>query len=142
MHGPSVCAIGLQVDDATQALVRATAYQCQQYRGVVGPGELEIPAIRGLDDHLLYLVDKLGDNDTIWDVDFILNRCEHDSQTDVGLQRIDHLSQVITPGQLSTAVLFYHAIMNFEVAPQYDIVDPHGLIQSQVVETADRGPVQ
>jgi len=109
---------------------------------VVGSGEMEIPAIRGLDDHLLYLVDQFDGatdrKETIWDVDFALGEdTVHEDSVAVGLEAIDHISHVTAPGQLSSAVLFYHAVMGFQVAPQYDIVDPHGLIQSQVVETDD-----
>jgi len=138
VHGPSVCAIGLRVDNVKQALARAEAYRCPLYRGMVGPGELEIPALRGLDDHLLYLIDNLDQAGSVWERDFDLDPIDTEMTSTVGLQCVDHLSQVITPGQLSTAILFYHAVTGFEVAPQYDIVDPHGLIQSQVVENSNR----
>ena len=134
VHGPSVCAIGLRVDDAQQAFERAQAYRCLPYHGVVGPGEHEIPAIRiGTHDHLLYFVDKFGEKGSIWERDFVLNRPK--SPTSAGLQHIDHLAHVMPEGQLPSVRLFYHAILGFQVAPKHDIADPHGLIQSQVVES-------
>ena len=41
----------------------------------------------------------------------------------------------MAPGQLPSVRLFYHAILGFQVAPKHEIADPHGLIQSQVVES-------
>ncbi len=135
LHGPSVSSIALRVEDTQQALERAKMYRCHEYHDVVGLGELGIPAIRALNDHLLYLVDRSRAG-TIWDEHFVF---DHDkkSASAIALECIDHLSQVVSPGQQASAVLFYHAVLGFDVAPQYDIVDPHGLIQSQVVETSD-----
>jgi len=47
-HGPSVCAMCLKVDDATATLDRAEKLHDTPFRQAVGPGELEIPAVRGL----------------------------------------------------------------------------------------------
>ena len=46
-HGPSVCAIGLKVQSATATLDRAEKLCDTPFRQKVGPGELEIPAVRG-----------------------------------------------------------------------------------------------
>src|SRR5437763_3972445 len=70
LHGPSVCALAFRVDDARNALERALRYKAQTFRGKVGPNELVIPAIRGLEGSLIYLVDR-GANGTIYDVDFV-----------------------------------------------------------------------
>ena len=46
-HGTAVCAIGLRVDDAAATLDRAQPLLDQPFRQAVGPGELDIPAVRG-----------------------------------------------------------------------------------------------
>ena len=56
-HGPSVCAMCLKVDDAAATLDRAEKLRDTPFRQAVGPGELEIPAVRGLGGSLLYFVD-------------------------------------------------------------------------------------
>src|SRR5215475_2099515 len=56
-HGPSVCAMCLKVDDASATLDRAEKLRDTPFRQAVGPGELEIPAVRGLGGSLLYFVD-------------------------------------------------------------------------------------
>src|SRR5262245_61256505 len=47
-HGPSVCAMCLKVDDANATLDRAEKLCDTPFRQAVGPGELQIPAVRGL----------------------------------------------------------------------------------------------
>ena len=70
-HGPSVCAICLKVDDATATLDRAEKLRDTPFRQAVGPGELEIPAVRGLGGSLLYFVDPKSELGRLWDIDFI-----------------------------------------------------------------------
>ena len=71
LHGPSVCALAFRVGDARGAVERALRYKAQTFRGKVGPNELVIPAIRGLEGSLIYLVDRGGQSGTIYDVDFV-----------------------------------------------------------------------
>ncbi|PMU47146.1 4-hydroxyphenylpyruvate dioxygenase, partial [Pseudomonas sp. GP01-A3] len=57
-HGPSLCATAVRVKDSASALARAVAYKGQPYRGLVGPNELELAAVRAPDGSLIYLVDQ------------------------------------------------------------------------------------
>src|SRR6201987_4058002 len=43
-HGSGVCAIGLQVDDVADMMIRAEALQATTFRKAVGAGEMTIPA--------------------------------------------------------------------------------------------------
>ena len=136
LHGPSVCALAFRVEDARSAVERALHYKAQTFRGRVGPNELVIPAIRGLDGSLIYLVDRAGAAGTIYDVDFIAGPVTAD--TACGLTRIDHVSQVMPRGSLDGTVLFYKSVLGFEAEPVHELVDPYGLIQSRVLESRDR----
>jgi 4-hydroxyphenylpyruvate dioxygenase len=138
VHGPSVCAIAIRVADAERAVARADRYNCQIYRTPVGPGELEIPAVRGLEGGLIYLVDRYGERGSIWDVDFVMEPDAASAAPPARLDAIDHIAQVVPFGWLPSWVLFYRAVFGFEAAPELDIADPSGLIQSQAVESADR----
>lgn len=137
LHGPSVCAMGLRVDDAGRAMARARAFLCEPYAGAVGPGELEIPAVRALEDSLIYLVDRHGDRGSIWEVDFDMQVLAQPASGAGALETIDHIDQVVPYGQLATWQLFYTAVCGLRAAGEYDLVDPAGLIHSQVVEAAD-----
>src|SRR6185436_11478462 len=57
-HGPSVCAIAFRVRDAAHAYKRAGELGAWGFANQAGPGELNIPAIKGVGDSLIYLVDR------------------------------------------------------------------------------------
>ena len=140
LHGPSVCALAFRVGDARATVERALHYKAQTFRGRVGPNELMIPAIRGLDGSLIYLVDRGGAQNTnqatIYDVDFIAEPAA--APANCGLTRIDHISQVMPRGKLDGTMLFYKSVLGFEAEPVHELVDPYGLIQSRVLESRDR----
>ena len=69
-HGTAVCAIGLQVDDAAATLARAEQLLDRPFRQAVGPGELEIPAVRGLGGSLVYFIDSKSELGRVWDIEF------------------------------------------------------------------------
>jgi 4-hydroxyphenylpyruvate dioxygenase len=65
MHGPSANAMAFRVKDAGAAISRARALGAEVVEARNNPGELNIPAIRGIGGSLLYLVDKYGDTGSI-----------------------------------------------------------------------------
>ena len=137
-HGPSVCALAFRVDDAQRAVERALRYRAQIFRGRAGPNELLIPAIRGLEGSLLYLVDRFGAAGTIYDVDFKPVAAPAAAPADCGLTRIDHIAQVMPRSQFDGALLFYRSVFGFDAEPAFEMIDPYGLIQSRVVESRER----
>ena len=56
LHGPSICAIGFRVQDAAAAYKRALELGAWGFDSHSGPMELNIPAIKGIGDSLIYLV--------------------------------------------------------------------------------------
>ncbi len=58
LHGPSICAIAFRVRDAAQAYRRALELGAWGFDSKSGPMELNIPAIKGIGDSLLYFVDR------------------------------------------------------------------------------------
>ena len=80
LHGPSICAIAFRVQDAALAYRRALELGAWGFDSKSGPMELNIPAIKGIGDSLIYFVDRwrgkngvtpggIGDI-SIYDVDF------------------------------------------------------------------------
>ncbi len=57
-HGPSICAIAFRVRDAKAAYERAIGLGAWGYANHAGPGELNIPAIKGIGDSLIYFIDR------------------------------------------------------------------------------------
>ena len=135
-HGPSVCAICLKVDDAAATLDRAEALHDAPFRQAVGPGELEIPAVRGLGGSLLYFVDPKSDLHRLWDIDFIVPD-QAPENGGVGLTAIDHVSQSMHYEEMLSWLLFYNSLLDVTKTPQLDVIDPGGIVHSQVVQTDD-----
>lgn len=136
VHGTAVCAIALKVDDATATLDRAQNLLEQPFRQAVGPGELEIPAVRGLGGSLVYFTDVGSELGRVWDVDFAkvggtnLHR-------DAGLTAIDHISQSMHYEEMLSWLLFYTSLLDVSKLPEQDVLDPGGLVKSQVVRSDD-----
>ncbi|MEQ4539316.1 sugar phosphate isomerase/epimerase and 4-hydroxyphenylpyruvate domain-containing protein [Halomonas desiderata] len=136
LHGTSVCAVGFRVDDVARALERARVFKAPLFRSQVGEGEMEIPAIRGVEGSLIYLVDESAADDLQWRTDFEL--FDQESRNEAGLMRIDHLSYVLPATQLLSWQLFYRTVFGFAAEAENEIVDPHGMMISQAVVSPDR----
>ncbi|MCC2650261.1 MAG: 3-keto-5-aminohexanoate cleavage protein [Microvirga sp.] len=135
-HGSSVCAIALRVDDASAAVERAVHLLHQPFRQGVGPGELEIPAVRGLGGSLVYFVDRKRAPSGIWDVDFDPLPPEPGAP-EAGIVRFDHISQSMHDQEMLTWLLFYTSLLDVRKTRVQDVLDPGGIVQSQVVATED-----
>lgn len=58
VHGPSICAIAFRVKDAALAYRECVGNGAWGVEAHPGPMELNIPAIKGIGDSLIYLVDR------------------------------------------------------------------------------------
>jgi 4-hydroxyphenylpyruvate dioxygenase len=134
-HGASVCAICLRVDDATATLDRAERLHDIPFRQPVGPGELEVPAVRGLGGSLVYFVDSKSELSRIWAVDF--DALAPDRNDGAGLTAVDHISQSMYYEEMLSWLLFYTSLLDVAKTPQQDVTDPGGIVKSQVVRTND-----
>ena len=131
LHGPSVCAIAFRVQDAKAAYERAISLGAWGYAQDAGPGELNIPAIKGIGDSIIYFIDRwrgkngaqTGDigNIGFFDVDFeplpgaTLNPVGH------GLTYIDHLTHNVHRGRMEEWAGFYERLFNFREVRYFDI---------------------
>lgn len=133
LHGPCVCAIAFRVDDAAAAYRRALELGAWGLDTQSGPMELKIPAIKGIGDSLIYLVDRwrgkhagggIGDID-IYDVDFMpIERVT--AQADLrpagaGLTLLDHLTHNVHRGRMAEWAEFYERLFNFREIRYFDI---------------------
>ena len=134
VHGPSVVAMGLRVGDAAAAMARAEALQDAAFRQPVGPGELDIPAIRGLGGSLLYFTDAASELGRVWEIEF-----EGVGAAPAGpLTRIDHVAQSMSPDEMLSWRLWYLSLFAFGTTPQVDVVDPAGIVESMALQDAGR----
>lgn len=135
LHGPSVCAIAFRVHDAKAAYERAVSLGAWGYAGKAGPGELNIPAIKGIGDSLIYFVDRWrgkggaqpGDigNIGFFDVDFEalpgISAQEALHPFGHGLTYIDHLTHNVHRGRMGEWADFYERLFNFREIRYFDI---------------------
>lgn len=133
-HGPSVCAIAIRVDDAAFAYKRALELGAWSFDNKNGPMELNIPAIKGVGDSLLYLVDRwrgkgaskgeaanaIGDI-SIYDVDFVAIPGAVANPVGNGLTYIDHLTHNVHRGRMKEWAEFYENLFNFREVRYFDI---------------------
>ncbi|HLT76923.1 MAG TPA: TIM barrel protein [Ferrovibrio sp.] len=133
MHGTSVCDIGLRVEDAAATVARARALGAEPFEQAVGPGELSIPAIRGVGGGVMHFIDGKSDLGRVWDIEFIPVADDGDT-CEAGLTTVDHIAQTMNYEEMLTWILFYTSIFATRKTPMVDIVDPAGLVRSQVIE--------
>ena len=136
VHGSAVCALGLTVDDAAATFQRATLLLDPPFRQAVGPGELDIPAVRGVGGSLVYFLDSTSELGRVWDIEF---DDTGERGSDAGLTNVDHISQSMQYEEMLTWLLFYTSLLDLKKIPPQEVADPGGLVRSQVVESSDGG---
>ena len=139
LHGPSIFAIAFRVRDAAHAYHRALELGAWGFDSRSGPMELNIPAIKGVGDSLIYFVDRwrgkcamqpgyrpgrIGDIG-IYDVDFEpLEGAGRDADSQpagAGLLQIDHLTHNVHRGRMKEWAEFYERLFNFREVRYFDI---------------------
>ncbi|RCS22061.1 sugar phosphate isomerase/epimerase and 4-hydroxyphenylpyruvate domain-containing protein [Phyllobacterium salinisoli] len=133
VHGTSVCDIGLKVEDAAATVTRARALGAEPFEQPVGPGELKIPAIRGVGGGIMHFIDAKTELANVWDIEF-LSMADMQGPADCGLTAIDHMGQTMRHEEMLTWLLFYNSIFATHKTPMVDVVDPAGLVRSQAIE--------
>lgn len=134
VHGPSVVALGLRVADAAAAMDRAEAMRMSSFRQPVGPGELDIPAIRGLGGSLVYFTDAGSALGRVWEIEF----APTGEAPGTGLARVDHIAQSMNPDEMPSWRLWYLSLFDFQTTPQVDVVDPAGIVESMALQDPAR----
>ncbi len=141
VHGPSVCAIAFRVRNAADAYKHVLSLGARPHHGRVGPMELNIPAIKGIGDSLIYLVDRYAEQ-SIYDVDFVpvgARFVARPSTEDGGrttsatggatlgrpegvrLTEVDHLTHNVYRGRMDVWSGFYETLFNFRQIRYFDI---------------------
>jgi 4-hydroxyphenylpyruvate dioxygenase len=133
VHGTSAYAVALIVGDAGAAHARAIALGAEPFEQVVSHGEVQIPAIRGVGGGLIYFLDEKSNLGRFAEIDFT----PVSEGTDIAaahLAHIDHVAQTVAYEEMLTWLLFYTSIFEAGKTPMVDIIDPSGVVRSQVVE--------
>jgi 4-hydroxyphenylpyruvate dioxygenase len=156
VHGPSICAIAFRVADAAKAYAKAVEQGAWGVENRPGPMELNIPAIKGIGDSLIYLVDRYpgspanaGGSVSIYDIDFQPLPGVDQHPNGAGLTYLDHLTHNVHRGRMGEWADFYSGIFNFREVRYFDIegkltglkskamTSPCGKIRIPINESAD-----
>ena len=130
LHGPSICAIAFRVQDAGAAYRRALELGAWGFDSRSGPMELNIPAIKGIGDSLIYLVDRWRGKDgrrggigdiSIYDVDFEPIEGASIDHAGPGLTTVDHLTHNVHRGRMDEWAGFYERLFEFREVRYFDI---------------------
>ncbi|NNF77520.1 MAG: 4-hydroxyphenylpyruvate dioxygenase [Rhizobiales bacterium] len=124
-HGPCACAMAWRVADAAKAYERALSLGAKPAKTEVGPGELNIPAIQGIGGSHIYFVDRYGDGQSIYDVDFEWIGEPDPKPAGAGLYYIDHLTHNVHRGRMDHWTDFYKDLFNFKQIRFFDIEGRH-----------------
>ncbi|OLP62636.1 3-keto-5-aminohexanoate cleavage protein [Xaviernesmea oryzae] len=134
VHGTNAYAFGLKVDNAENALNRASALDATRFAEPRQAGETAIPAIQGVGNGVIYFLDSSPALSSVWETEFAPLMTDA-PQADAGLRRIDHLAQTTRYDEMLTWLLFYTSIFETRRTPMVDVVDPGGLVRSQAIES-------
>lgn len=115
-HGPSISALGFRVDDARAAFDAAVARGARPYDG--DGLSVDVPAVYGIGDSLIYFVDRWGDRGTVFDGFEPSGAPQTDGK---GFMVIDHLTNNVEKGTLQTWSRFYQDIFGFTEVREFDI---------------------
>jgi 4-hydroxyphenylpyruvate dioxygenase len=144
-HGPSVCAMAFRVNDAKQAYERALELGAWGFDNQTGPMELNIPAIKGIGDSLIYFVDRWHGKDgapigaigniSIYDVDFVPIAGADANPAGNGLTYIDHLTHNVHRGRMKEWADFYEGKLTGLKSKA--MTSPCGKIRIPINESSD-----
>lgn len=116
-HGPSICGMGLFVEDAAFAAKTAIERGARGYDPADGKLPFDAPAIYGIGDSVIYFIDEKMDF-------FAREWTQHPEpqlNDDKGFQFIDHLTNNVHKGTLEQWSNFYKDVFGFVEVRHFDI---------------------
>ena len=114
-HGPSICSMGWRVRDARAAVEEAVRRGARRYDG---PTTIDAPAIYGIGDSLIYLVE------TDPPQPYLAEFADHENPQvveDKGFIAIDHLTNNVYKGTMTKWSEFYKGVFGFTEVRYFDI---------------------
>ena len=127
VHGRGASAMGFKVDDSQEAFDLAVSLGAE-------PAEItdyNIPAIKGVGESLIYLVDDACEKQLF--AQFSFTRARQTDEPSTGLKRVDHLTHNLNPGGIERMCRFYNRIFGFKCVRSFDIEGKKTGLFSEVV---------
>jgi 4-hydroxyphenylpyruvate dioxygenase len=119
-HGPSVCATGFRVANATRAFEAAVKRGARPYDGAKETrGASPYLAIYGIGESLIYFIDQ-AHHDDLYENQFKVKDNKNYPEG-LGLQIVDHFTNNVPKGEMQKWCDFYTQVLNFREARYFDI---------------------
>jgi 4-hydroxyphenylpyruvate dioxygenase len=129
--------MAFRVRDARKAYDYLLSQGAEPVRVETGPMELHLPAIRGIGNSIIYLIDRYGDQLSIYDIDFdYLPGVERHPQG-AGFNVIDHLTHNVYAGRMKYWADFYGKLFNFREIRYFDIKGEYTGLTSKALTAPD-----
>jgi 4-hydroxyphenylpyruvate dioxygenase len=136
-HGPSACGMGFRVRNARLAYAAALERGAEPVETRTGIMELRLPAIRGVGGSIIYLIDRYGEQLSIYDIDFEYLPGVDRHPVGAGFKVIDHLTHNVYRGRMSHWAQFYERIFNFREIRYFDIKGEYTGLVSRAMTAPD-----
>jgi 4-hydroxyphenylpyruvate dioxygenase len=148
-HGPCAASMAFRVVDAQHAFRRAIELGAEPADPADGTPALDVPAIKGIGNSLLYFVDRYGAKGSPFDAEFAWTGEPDPKPPGEGLFYIDHLTHNVGRGRMDVWSGFYERIFNFREIRYFAIkgeytglfsralTSPDGKIRIPINESAD-----
>ena len=136
-HGPSACGMAFRVRDAKAAYDHLIEHGAEPVDVPTGPMELRIPAVRGIGNSLIYLVDRYGEGLSIYDIDFEYLPGVDKKPVGAGFELIDHLTHNVYGGRMAYWADFYEKLFNFREIRYFDIKGEYTGLTSKAMTAPD-----
>ncbi len=136
-HGASACGMAFRVKDAAKAYKEALDRGAEPVETRTGIMELRIPAIKGIGGAIIYLVDRYGDDLSIYDIDFKYLKGVNPHPKGAGLKLIDHLTHNVYGGRMAHWGAWYERIFNFREIRYFDIKGEYTGLTSRAMTAPD-----
>jgi 4-hydroxyphenylpyruvate dioxygenase len=136
-HGASACGMAFRVMNAQAAYAAAIERGAEPVESRTGAMELRIPAIKGIGGALIYLVDRYGDDLSIYDIDFVYLEGVNRHPVGAGFKLIDHLTHNVYGGRMAYWAGYYERIFNFREIRYFDIKGEYTGLTSKAMTAPD-----
>jgi 4-hydroxyphenylpyruvate dioxygenase len=141
--------MAFRVVDAKHAYRRAIELGAEPADASLGSLALDVPAIKGIGNSLLYFLDVYGEKGSAFDAEFNWLGKRDPKPVGEGLYYLDHLTHNVGRGRMDLWAGFYERIFNFREIRYFDIkgeytglfsralTSPDGKIRIPINESAD-----
>lgn len=136
-HGPSACGMAFRVKNAAEAYEECLDRGAEPVLTEAGISELVIPAIKGIGGASIYLVDRFGPENSIYDIDFEYLEGVDRNPKGCGFNVIDHLTHNVYKGRMDYWAEYYENLFNFREIRYFDIKGEYTALLSRAMTAPD-----